>query len=57
VPEGKSERSWMRIALGIAVVAALVVLGRQLGAALPRFAAWVESLGPWGPSLSCRGRC
>jgi uncharacterized membrane protein YdjX (TVP38/TMEM64 family) len=39
----------MRIALGIAVVAALVVLGRQLGAALPRFAAWVESLGPWGP--------
>lgn len=49
MPEGKSERSWMRIALGIAVVAALVVLGRQLGAALPRFAAWVESLGPWGP--------
>jgi uncharacterized membrane protein YdjX (TVP38/TMEM64 family) len=38
-----------RILLGIAVVAGLILLGRQLGAYLPRFAEWVNSLGVWGP--------
>jgi uncharacterized membrane protein YdjX (TVP38/TMEM64 family) len=32
-----------------AAVAVLLLLGRQLGTLLPRFAAWVEGLGPWGP--------
>jgi len=36
--------------LAIAVaIALLVLLGRQLGAQLPAFAAWVEGLGAWGP--------
>jgi len=38
-----------RIALGAAAIAALLLLGRQLGARLPAFAAWVEGLGAWGP--------
>jgi uncharacterized membrane protein YdjX (TVP38/TMEM64 family) len=38
-----------RIALIVAALAALLVLGRQAGAYLPQFAAWVESLGFWGP--------
>jgi uncharacterized membrane protein YdjX (TVP38/TMEM64 family) len=35
--------------LGIAALALLIFLGREAGAYLPRFAAWVESLGVWGP--------
>jgi uncharacterized membrane protein YdjX (TVP38/TMEM64 family) len=37
------------IVLAVALLVALVVLGRQLGAYLPRFALWVNSLGSWGP--------
>jgi len=33
----------------VAVLATLMILGRQAGAAIPRFAAWVETLGVWGP--------
>ncbi len=40
---------WLRIALLVAAVAVLILLGRRLGAALPAFAAWVDSLGAWGP--------
>ena len=32
-----------------AAIAVLLLLGRQLGGLLPRFAAWVEGLGAWGP--------
>lgn len=39
----------VRILIGLVVVAALVVLGRQAGGYVPRFAAWVEGLGIWGP--------
>jgi uncharacterized membrane protein YdjX (TVP38/TMEM64 family) len=45
----------MRLALTLAVIAALVLVGRQLGAVLPRFAAWVESLGAWGPVVFILG--
>ena len=34
---------------GVAVLILLVVAGRQAPAALPRFTAWVASLGAWGP--------
>lgn len=37
------------IVLAVVLLVALVVLGRQLGAYLPRFALWVNSLGSWGP--------
>jgi uncharacterized membrane protein YdjX (TVP38/TMEM64 family) len=39
----------LRIGLAAAVIAVLVLAGRQLGGELPRFAAWVEGLGAWGP--------
>jgi uncharacterized membrane protein YdjX (TVP38/TMEM64 family) len=39
----------LRIAIALAVVAVLVVVGRQLGGQLPRLTAAVERLGPWGP--------
>lgn len=38
-----------RIAVGIGGLAALVLLGREVPAQLPRFSAWVSSLGAWGP--------
>ncbi len=47
--EQKSSLSFSRLLLIGAAVALLVVLGRQAGAYLPQFVAWVESLGVWGP--------
>jgi uncharacterized membrane protein YdjX (TVP38/TMEM64 family) len=44
-----------RIALALAVLVALVVLGRQAGAYLPQFARWVEGLGVWGPVVFVLG--
>jgi uncharacterized membrane protein YdjX (TVP38/TMEM64 family) len=38
-----------RIALGVGAVVGLIVLGRWVGGYLPQFAAWVNSLGVWGP--------
>lgn len=37
------------IVLSLAAVALLVLGGRQAAAYVPRFAAWVEGLGVWGP--------
>lgn len=37
------------ILLGVAALAALVLLGRTIGGSLPAFAAWLEGLGAWGP--------
>jgi uncharacterized membrane protein YdjX (TVP38/TMEM64 family) len=45
----------LRVAIGLVVLAALVVLGRQAGGQVPRFAAWVESLGIWGPVVFVLG--
>jgi uncharacterized membrane protein YdjX (TVP38/TMEM64 family) len=44
-----------RIAAGVAVLAALVLLGRSAGDAIPGFAAWVEELGFWGPAVFIAG--
>jgi uncharacterized membrane protein YdjX (TVP38/TMEM64 family) len=44
-----------RIAVGAIVVVALVLLGRQLGGLLPRFAEWVDGLGFWGPVVFIAG--
>ena len=40
---------FVKIAVAVAALAALVLLGRELPALLPRFTAWVASLGAWGP--------
>ena len=39
----------------MAVVAALVVAGRLAGGGLPRFTAWVNGLGVWGPVVFILG--
>lgn len=41
--------------LALAVVAALILAGRQAGQVVPRFAAWVQSLGVWGPVVFILG--
>ena len=46
---------WSRILIGLVALAALVVLGRQLGGYLPQFAAWVDTLGIWGPVVFIAG--
>ena len=38
-----------RLAILVPAIVALVWLGRAAGGYLPRFAAWVDSLGVWGP--------
>ncbi len=45
----RSSRTWLRLALGFFGLIALIVLGGQAGAYVPRFAQWVASLGIWGP--------
>jgi uncharacterized membrane protein YdjX (TVP38/TMEM64 family) len=56
---GTSRRRPARVAAlalaGVAVAAALVLLGREVGASVPRFAEWVEGLGPWGPVVFVLG--
>ncbi|MGH7961299.1 MAG: TVP38/TMEM64 family protein, partial [Candidatus Binatia bacterium] len=44
-----------RILLGVVALALLLVGGRQAGAYLPQFAAWVDSLGVWGPVVFIAG--
>ena len=44
-----------RIAVGVIGLVALVLLGRELGGLLPRFAAWVDGLGFWGPAVFIAG--
>jgi uncharacterized membrane protein YdjX (TVP38/TMEM64 family) len=39
----------VRIAAGLTALTALVLVGREVPAFLPRFTAWVASLGAWGP--------
>ena len=48
-PAGRSSLSRVRLLLVVALLAALVTLGREAAGLLPRFAAWVDGLGPWGP--------
>ena len=43
------------IVIGLAVVAGLILAGRQAGAYVPRFAQWVEGLGVWGPIVFILG--
>ena len=47
--------SGKRIAAGVVILVALVLLGRQLGGLLPRFAEWVDGLGFWGPAVFIAG--
>lgn len=44
-----------KIALGVAALLAVVLLARAGGAYVPRFAAWVNGLGAWGPIVFMAG--
>ena len=47
---GVSRRTlFVRVALGAAILAVLLLAGRRLAAAVPAFQGWVEGLGAWGP--------
>jgi len=54
-PAGGRGRLVVQVAVVVAVLAALVLLGRFAGGYVPRFAAWVESAGAWGPVLFILG--
>lgn len=43
------------ISIGLVVLAGLILGGRQAGAYVPQFAAWVEGLGIWGPVVFILG--
>jgi uncharacterized membrane protein YdjX (TVP38/TMEM64 family) len=45
----------LTLAIAAAVLTVLILGGRQAGQYLPRFAAWVESLGIWGPLVFVLG--
>lgn len=44
-----------KIGLGVIALVFLIVVGRQLGGYIPQFAAWVDSLGFWGPLVFVLG--
>lgn len=44
-----------RVLLALAALALLILLGRQVGEHIPRFALWVSSLGVWGPVVYILG--
>ena len=54
-PAATAQASRGRIAAGVVVLVALILLGRQLGGLLPRFAEWVDGLGFWGPAVFIAG--
>jgi uncharacterized membrane protein YdjX (TVP38/TMEM64 family) len=39
---------FVKIGIGLAALVALVLIGREAGGYVPRFAQWVDALGPWG---------
>lgn len=44
-----------RLAIGAAVLVALLALARELGGYVPQFATWVNGLGIWGPLVFILG--
>jgi uncharacterized membrane protein YdjX (TVP38/TMEM64 family) len=51
----RARRLLPRVALGLAVAGALLVLGSRLGGYLPGLVARVEALGPWAPAAFVAG--
>jgi uncharacterized membrane protein YdjX (TVP38/TMEM64 family) len=45
----------LRLVAAALAIAALAFAGRQAGAAVPRFALWVDCLGAWGPAAFMAG--
>ncbi len=53
--ESRSRLPVGKLLLGCAALLALLLLGRELGGTVPRFAAWVDGLGVWGPVVFMAG--
>jgi uncharacterized membrane protein YdjX (TVP38/TMEM64 family) len=54
-PPPSRARRYLRATLLVAALGALVLFGRQLAGYIPRFAAAVSELGPWGPVVFVAG--
>jgi len=55
-PQPKSKgKIVLYVAIGLAVVAGLILAGRQATGPIFRFAEWVQGLGPWGPIVFILG--
>jgi uncharacterized membrane protein YdjX (TVP38/TMEM64 family) len=52
---GRRNAVLTRVAIGAGALIALILLGRQIGATVPRFAEWVDGLGVWGPVVFILG--
>jgi uncharacterized membrane protein YdjX (TVP38/TMEM64 family) len=46
---------WGTLFIGLIALGGLLVLGRRAGGYIPQFAAWVETLGVWGPLVFIAG--
>lgn len=46
---------FLKLVGGLAALAALIYLGRQVGGYIPQFADWVDGLGVWGPVVFAVG--
>ncbi len=57
VSEPPSRRAipFARIGVGLVALLAIILVGREAGGYVPRFAAWVDGLGPWGPAVFVAG--
>ena len=53
--EAKRSIPWGKILIGLGALGGVLVLGRQAGGYLPQFAAWVDTLGVWGPLVFIAG--
>ncbi len=47
---GRRPIPFAKIAIGVAALIALILIGRGAGDYVPRFAQWVDGLGAWGPA-------
>lgn len=45
----------LKVALAVVALGALILLGKELGGYVPRFAEWVDNLGFWGPVVFIAG--
>ncbi len=54
-PRPTSGLPWGKIVLGLAALAILLALGRELGGYVPEFARYVKGLGFWGPLVFILG--
>ena len=55
VTDAKRSIPWGKILIGLGALGGLLILGRQAGGYLPQFAAWVDTLGVWGPLVFIAG--